>query len=129
TIKVINDSFKRNISDKKTDEFKKLLDNNRKNLIRLNNTIGKIAHHLTNIIQENDKSKLDIIVNLNLKNRLKNKKLRLFDNKYKIFEIDDSIWEGKPFSMPDEIEKAIVSLNNNFKKLNAELETQTQNTL
>ncbi|KLL02702.1 MAG: hypothetical protein MRECE_51c006 [Mycoplasmataceae bacterium CE_OT135] len=101
TIKAINASFKRKFSDKCEEKFQQLLVNDKKELSILEDIII------------DDKSLEE-----------KSEKSRLFSAKYKIFEIDNSIWEGKPFSTPEEMEDAIILLSENWNNLEIELKDE-----
>ena len=97
----INNSFKKRFSDKRTEEFKELLINDKDDLSILE----------------------DIIVNNKIL-RNKNSETRLFSNKYEIFEIDHSIWRDKPFVAAEEMDAVIILLNKNLEELNAELDQE-----
>jgi len=97
----INNSFRRKFSDKQTEEFKELL--------------------------INDKDDLSILEDIIVKNKiLKDKSVenKMFNSKYKIFEIDHSLWKGKPFTATDEMDAVIILLNKNLEELKTELERE-----
>jgi hypothetical protein len=108
TVKIINNSFKGKFSDKREGEFQALLINDKEKLFLLNRDIvNKICKDLVGNQVLDLKDKLD--------------KIELFSTKYKIFEINNSIWEGKPFSTTEEMEAAIILLSENWNNLETEL--------
>ena len=45
----------------------------------------------------------------------------LFNNRYKIFEIENDIWENRLFSTLEEMERVIILLSKNLSELREEL--------
>jgi len=110
TVEVIKNSFQKKFSDRHVDEFKELLVNDEENLLLLNkDIIDKIYNPLSK---------------LGLKFRLENDEPILFNGRYKIFEIENDIWENRPFSTLEEMERVIILLRKNLNKLKKELEQE-----
>jgi len=97
TIKAINASFKRKFSDNIEQEFTELLINDKENLIKLESEIVNIS---------------------------KIENIKLFNNRYHVFDLDSSLWEDKPISTLEEMEKVIALLNDNLIELINQLENE-----
>ena len=81
-------------------------------------------NHLTHLIRSNqDLREFELVKNLNFLDKIHSQETKLFNLKYKIFEVDRGIWKDKPLTA-DKMEKTIELLGKNSDELKTELEEE-----
>lgn len=112
-------------NEKRNEQFQNLLIDDKNGLLRLNNAYNYLVHVIRNNEDLPISSSVINILRLEDKLELESERIRLFDNKYEVFDIliEAEIWEGKKLDL-ERMNAAIKELGINLRELEKELDQE-----